>query len=399
MVLALLLSVKATTFEVDCTETGAELETPAALAVGDDFAVKLAGGAEFLLKIVAAPPAGIAGQSYIARDTKSQASAVVKPTKGGLRVTIDDFEHNKIYSVRVRNGVAEASMHDTSGGESDVCGTCGGDLAAPSATTRTSRLKAATLGAANAFPLAEQRAVVDVLVAFDQGAVSRSAALGYDTITNFAEYAVSKMNTVLEKSRLADKLSYRLVGVIEVDATYDVINDNLLNALRLRNAGALAPVGVAREKCGADTITLLIDRDRDKSATSGLGYEYLSNSWSYATFDATGYTCNICDIKTVYDRYTMSHEQGHNMGCGHADARVASGAEIDLGPQLYSYSAAYYLWIGGEGPVLGLAAIRIPAATISWMPPARIATRSWPTIIPLLPAERTIQCRTSLHPR
>jgi len=337
MVLALLLGVKATTFEVDCTETATKVETPAALAVGDDFAVKLVGGAEFLLKIVAAPPAGIAGLSYIARDTKSQASAVVKPTKGGLRVTIDDFEHNKIYSVRVRNGVAEASVHDTSGGESDVCGTCGGDLAAPSATTRTSRLKAATLGAANAFPIAEQRAVVDVLVAFDQGAVSRSAALGYETITNFADYAVSKMNTVLEKSQLADKLSYRLVGVIKVDATYDVINDNLLNALRLRNAGALAPVGVAREKCGADTITLLIDRDRDKSETSGLGYEYLSNSWSYATFDATGYTCNICDIKTVYDRYTMSHEQGHNMGCGHSNRQGDKS-----GPGCNPYSCGYH---------------------------------------------------------
>ena len=34
-----------------------------------------------------------------------QASAVVKPTKDGLRVTIDDFEHQKIYSVRVKNGV------------------------------------------------------------------------------------------------------------------------------------------------------------------------------------------------------------------------------------------------------------------------------------------------------
>ena len=124
-------------------------------SVGDTIDLALPDGLpSFSLSIVAAPPAGIAGQSYIARDAHSQASAVVKPTKDGLRVTIDDFENQKIYSVRVKDGVIEASVRDTSGCEGDVCGTCGGDIAvppqeatpaetnaAPAATTRTSRLK------------------------------------------------------------------------------------------------------------------------------------------------------------------------------------------------------------------------------------------------------------------
>ena len=101
-------------------------------AVGDTIDLSLSDGQpSFSLSIVAAPPAGISGQSYIARDTQSQASAVVKPTTDGLRVTIDDFEHQKIYSILVRNGVAEASVHDTSGGVGDVCGTCGGNLTLP----------------------------------------------------------------------------------------------------------------------------------------------------------------------------------------------------------------------------------------------------------------------------
>ena len=322
-----------------------------AFAIGDTINLSLSEGQpSFSLLIVAAPPAGIAGPSYIAKDSQSQASAVVKPMKDGLRITVDDFEHQKIYSVRARNGIVETSVHDTSGSGDDMCGTCGGDLAlpppaqtpnattaVPSATTRTTRLKAAMLGADAAFPLAEQKAVVDILIAFDQGAVSKSAALGYDTITNFADYAVAKMNTVLENSQLDEKFFYRLVGVIEVDATYDVINNDLLNALRLRNNGALAPVGVAREKYGADTITLLIDRDRNKSTTSGQGYEYLSNSWTYAEFDANGYTCNICDIKTVYERYTMSHETGHNMGCGHSNRQGSSS-----GPGCHPYSCGYH---------------------------------------------------------
>ena len=325
-----------------------------AFEIGDTINLSLPEGQpSFALQIVAAPPAGIAGPSYIAKDLHGQASAVVKPTKEGLRITIDDFEHQKIYSVRVQNGGVETSVHDTSGSGDDVCGTCGGDLAlpppaaiptatsaVPSAGTRTARQKAAMLGAGDAFPVAEQKTVVDILVAFDQGAkawVEGGGRINGDTITNFADYAVSKMNTVLEKSQLNDKFFYRLVGVIEVNASYDVITDNLLNALRLRNSGALAPVGGAREKCGADTITLLIDRDSNKSTTSGLGYEYLSNLWSYATFDATGYTCNICDIKTVYERYTMSHEQGHNMGCGHSNRQGTSS-----GPGCHPYSCGYH---------------------------------------------------------
>ena len=323
-------------------------------AIGDTISLSLPDGQpSFSLSIVAAPPAGIAGQSYIARDALSQASAVVKPTKEGLRVTIDDFEHKRLYSVLVKDGVVEAVVRDTSGGGDDVCGTCGGDLASPppettpaettaaeAAPSRASRLKSAMLGAGNVFPVAEQKAVVDILVAFDQGAktwVEGGGRVSGDTVEEFADYAVSKMNMVLEKSQLNDKFFYRLVGIVEVEASYDVINDNLLNALRLRNSGALAPVGAAREKCGADTITLLIDRDREKSTTSGLGYEYLSNSWSYATFDATGYTCNICDIKTVYERYTMSHETGHNMGCGHSNRQGKSS-----GPGCNPYSCGYH---------------------------------------------------------
>ena len=326
-------------------------------AVGDTVNLPLPGGLPtFSLSIVAAPPAGIAGQSYIARDTQSQASAIVKPTKEGLRVTIDDFEGQKIYSVLVRNGVVKATVRDTSGGGDDACGTCGGDLAspaveqAPAATNEAasvaslrlaSRLKSGTLGSGDAFPVAEQKTVVDMLVVFDQGAKawveSGTIWKDGDTIEEFADYAVNKMNMVLEKSQLDDKFFYRLVGVVEVDASYDVIDNNLLNSLRLRNSGALAPVGAAREKCGADTITLLIDRDRNKSTTAGAGYEYLSNKWSYAEFDALGYTCNICDIKTVYERYTMSHETGHNMGCGHSNRQGTSS-----GPGCHPYSCGYH---------------------------------------------------------
>ena len=355
------------TFDFSVPQIDTASATVRAFTIGDTINLSLPEGQpSFSLLIVAAPPAGIAGPSYIAKDAQSQASAVVKPTKDGLRITVDDFAENRIHVFHIKDGQTTYAVHEKST-EPDECATCA--EAAVGGRTRTSdpadekpvevpARKSVTLQSVGSeldldpsyslvdnllqpleteFPVAPQKAVVDILVAFDQGAVLKSAALGYDTITNFADYAVTKMNTVLENSQLDDKFFYRLVGVIEVDATYDVINNDLLNALRLRNNGALAPVGVAREKYGADTITLLIDRDRNKSTTSGQGYEYLSNSWTYAEFDAKGYTCNVCDIKTVYERYTMSHETGHNMGCGHSNRQGSSS-----GPGCHPYSCGYH---------------------------------------------------------
>ena len=319
-------------------------------SVGDTIDLALPDGQpSFSLSIVAVPPAGIAGQSYIARDANSQASAMVKPTADGLRVTIDDFEHQKIYSVRVRNGVVEATVCDTSGDDADVCGTCGGDLAAPpqdaaptdtsaalAATTRTTRLKSATRGAGDAFTLAEQKSVVDILVAFDQGAKTRCAALGFDGMDDFADYAVNKMNTVLVNSQLDHLFSYRLVGVVEIDGTWKEINGALLGSLSSREGG-FSRLSQLREKCGADTITLLIDRTT--GTTSGIAYGYyLSGGYDVPSkFDNKNYACNVCDINTVYSRYTMSHETGHNMGCGHSNRQGSNS-----GPGRYSDSCGYH---------------------------------------------------------
>ena len=326
-------------------------------SVGDTINLSLPDGQpSFSLVIVSAPPPGIAGQSFVAKDVESSASAIVKPRNGGVRITVDDFAGNKIYTFNIKDDKKTFAVHEKIS-DPDECATCNGldntieaatngvdtlggsRLSQPGKTgaTSTSR-RLASSGAP--FSLAEQKKVVDILVAFDQGAKAWAESVNWpdgDTIEEFADYAVNKMNMVLEKSQLLDKFSYRLVGIVEVDATYDVINNDLLNALRLRNNGALAPVGVAREKYGADTITLLIDRDRNKSTTSGQGYEYLSNSWSYAEFDAKGYTCNICDIKTVYERYTKSHETGHNMGCGHSNRQGSSS-----GPGCHPYSCGYH---------------------------------------------------------
>ena len=357
---ALGLRVPAATYCFQTSENRSDLnssvcnaaEVPAKLEIGDTIDLSLPEGVAFSLSIVAAPPAGIAGQSYIAHDANSEASAVVKPTKDGLRVTVDDFENRRIYSVRVKDGVVTSSVRDVSAGDGgDVCGTCaaaGGQASAAASSGRAVSTKPPMSGArllaspADAFPIAEHNPVVDILVAFDQGAkawAESSRWPGGDTIEEFADYAVNKMNTVLENSQLLDKFSYRLVGVVEVDATYTAVEQSVLLALQ-SGSGALAKVAEMREKCGADTTTLLVNRTSPSSTTTGVGFSLNgTNDTDYASFAAANKNCNVCHIQRVYDRYTMSHETGHNMGCGHSNTQQsAPGPE----PGPFPYSCGYH---------------------------------------------------------
>ena len=356
------------TFDFSAPRIDTAAATVPAFVLGDTINLSLPEGQpSFSLLIVAAPPAGIAGPSYIAKDSQSQASAVVKPTKDGLRITVDDFEHQKIYSARVQNGIVETSVHDTSDGGDDVCGTCAAagdgivDAALPSSSNPTStmtssgravstkppqsgaRLLAQPLGAANAaFDVAEHNPIIDVLVAFDQGAkawVESSEWPDGDTIAEFADYAVSKMNYVLEQSQLLDRFSYRLVGVVEVDATYAAVEQSVLLALQ-SGSGALAKVAAMREKCGADTTTLLVNRTSPSSTTTGVGFALNgTNDTDYASFAAANKNCNVCHIQSVYGRYTMSHETGHNMGCGHSNTQQSAPGP-EKGP--FPYSCGYH---------------------------------------------------------
>ncbi|MBR4354106.1 MAG: CotH kinase family protein [Kiritimatiellae bacterium] len=314
------------------------------LAVGDQVALTLAEDLAFTLRIVSAPPPGIAGQSFIANVEGAGASAILKATKKGLRVTIDDFEHSKLYTATYRDGEVKVKIDDTSSSGPEECGTCGESLELPAIeTTDTTPVTAkrkllATSG--DAFQMAAQKSVVDILVAFDQGAkawaenVSNWGGQTDDSIEEFADYAVGKMNTVLANSQLDDKFCYRLVGVIEIDGTWTAINNALLLSMRARE-GAFAKLSQLRDKYGADTITLLVNRT--SGTTSGIGFEYDEKYQYPSSFDGMNYACNVCDSNTVYSRYTMSHETGHNMGCGHSNRQGDNS-----GPGRFSYSCGYH---------------------------------------------------------
>ena len=341
--LAVALCAHAASFDIDCAGDGAPVSAPSSLAVGDTIAVRAPGGASFALRLVSAPPAGVAGQSYIARDDGGSASAVVKLSAGGLRVTIDDIASHRAITVLVKDGRASCTFRDTTPEGGDACGTCGGELPAPAEQAVLSSakpaLKSARLAALQGdFTFAGHKSIVDILVVFDKGAVekvaAKSAEWGCASIDDFAEYAVAKMNMVLANSQLDAQFAYRLAGVATVDGRWSAINNDLLLALRARE-GAFATISQLREKHGADTVTLLIDRTSGN--TSGIGFEYSSAYTAPAQFDGMNYACNVCDINTVYSRYTMSHETGHNMGCGHSNRQGSNS-----GPGRYSDSCGYH---------------------------------------------------------
>ena len=326
------------------------------VAVGDAITLKLFEDVGFLLDVVSAPPAGIAGQSLIARDKNGSASAIVKVTKDSARISVDDFMNRRQFTVRCKDGKVLIGERDNSQVDDGECGTCGGEIEVPQTdveeTKTTSTKKSRTLLGASGdeFPLAEQKSVVDILVAFDQGAKAWAEngsnwGNGGDSIEEFADYAVNKMNTVLANSQLDDQFCYRLAGVVELDGTWTKIDNALLLSMRARE-GKFAQLSQQREKYGADTITLLINRTSGN--TSGIGFEYGTNSntkvqYTPSQFDGMNYGCNVCDINTVYSRYTMSHETGHNMGCGHSNRQGKNS-----GPGRYSDSCGYHFTDGNN---------------------------------------------------
>ena len=313
-------------FTCDLTQgDGSAVAAPSGIQVGDTVAVSLPDGISFSLLISAAPPAGIAGPSFIARDAASGAAAVLKPLAGGgMRISIDDFSNARAFGIRIKNGHASFSMRDTSSAPADSCATCGEGLPLPDPTPTTDAPapKATTaklrLADAGTFSLAAQKSIVDILVAFDQGAKAKCVELGFDGMDDFADFC------------------YRLAGVVEIDGAWKEINGALLGSLRARE-GSFSRLSQLREKCGADTITLLINRTA--GTTSGIAYGYyLSGGFDVPSkFDNQNYACNVCDINTVHGRYTMSHETGHNMGCGHSNRQGTNS-----GPGRYSDSCGYH---------------------------------------------------------
>ena len=219
--------------------------------------------------------------------------------------------------------------------------------------------------------LASERAetrldVVDVLVAFDLSAQRWLSDNGRGTPEEYAVNKVRDMNGCLANSYI-DKFKFRLAGVVRVgedasllrDRRGDVDLETILVEKLVNERGQVvargewAKVTDRREELGADVVSVLVDAG--EYGTIGLGFSLEDDMWSMVSRKPTlipefgDWAYSVCSIRVADTDHSMLHEIGHNMGCGHPNDLCTYPGAMYLGPQLYSYSAGYYAWIGGEG--------------------------------------------------
>ena len=173
--------------------------------------------------------------------------------------------------------------------------------------------------------------LVDILIAYEKGAQAWVANNG--GMTNFAESAVQRMNAALANTKLDEVFRFRLVGVMGVDDTQTDVN-SALDAVRY-GTGVWSDLRRNRDAVGADVVSVLIDNG-SAYGTTGLGYSLeATNAAAAANFSETPY--NACLIRSVAISDTITHETGHNLGCGHSNTQDA-----DPGPQSFPYSSGYH---------------------------------------------------------
>lgn len=192
---------------------------------------------------------------------------------------------------------------------------------------------------------------IDILVAYDKsGAVFASRFAG--DVDAFAHQCIDKMNSCLVNTELDRHFAFRLAGTVALEETETTVIDALDQMINTYGEvvarGEWRKITSARESMGADIVSLLVDDGAGDFGVVGHGYSMpVRCRKDPSSFADWAY--NVCNIRTVTEDYTMLHEVGHNMGCGHPDASCASGSAMSLGPQLFDYSSGYYTWSGGRG--------------------------------------------------
>ena len=297
-----------------------------AVAVGDELTFTLFDDVSLTLALREKMPSPLGGDAFIAEVAGYDGimSAVVLRTSDGLTIDVQEFRSRKCYKVlsshdgvKVRELEAKAGM-------------CGGDSLRPSASADVKpspRLQSS--------PSGQGDSCVDILVAYDKNAAAWAKSQG-GGLTNFAQTAVQKMNYALSNTGLAEKFQFRLVGVVAVSASTNSL-PAALNAATYGFSG-WERIVARRDEVGADIVTVLIDTG-SAYGTTGMGWSLRDEEYEWFS----DYACNVCSIRAVAVSHTMTHEVGHNMGCGHSDIQ-----ESDPGPQLYAYSAGYYFSAVGE---------------------------------------------------
>ena len=156
---------------------------------------------------------------------------------------------------------------------------------------------------------------IDLMMVFDTEAATwaQNNAGGVSALANSA---VTRMNTTLADSNIDCVI--RLVGVYLPN--YTSFNSDQFKVLQDLTDGRNGLEGVAAQRtaCAADIVTLMNDGNG--------GWAWIGSS--------DGSAFSVCGVQSVGSGDTMTHEIGHNFGCGHS-----KGSDYILGPGNTPYAA------------------------------------------------------------
>jgi len=313
-----------------------------ALAVGDRLSVRLFDDVELELRLVETTSAPLGGNAFLAEASGHQGmrDAVVVQKPEGLQIDVQDIHTGRAYTVfSSSDGVTVREMNMTS-----VSCPCGDTLKSPRTRSAAAPSASAAAGARVRASVASSpsQTYVDVLVAYDTMASAYVAQSG-GNITNFAEVAVQRMNNAIANTGLDSSFRFRLVGVFPAEGNAAGNLDGVLNSIVIPNDTLngydWSVLDDVRDECSADVVCVLVD-NYSAYGTTGLGF-----SLDQDTIDRFDDAFSVCLVRAVESGDTMTHEVGHNMGAGHADAMADAASR---GPQLYEYSSGYYFTANGR---------------------------------------------------
>lgn len=241
----------------------------------------------------------------------------------GIRYEIHDFNRGKLYqAISCADGSLEVREYDDAKrppkwGAPPMLGSVG--LKAPPAPARAVRV-------ARAAAFANTSAVIDLMLVFDTTA--KTWADNNGGVTAFANAAVAKMNVALVNSGVVG--TFRLVHILLADYTSRGFLYTDLSALT-SGRGKFASLSTLRNTHGADIVSMVVDTG-SAYGTTGLGY------YPFSAAGDESAAFSVCAIRSVNISHTLTHEVGHNLGCGHSKYQ-----SDDPGPSsTFAYAAGWY---------------------------------------------------------
>ena len=326
-------------------------ETIQEVAVGDTLTFRLFDDKAFRVRLVERLPTRTESQSWmgIAEGYGETINSVVVRTEAGWQLDVQDFQNSRSYHVFSANGEASVYESDPSARKT-ACGT--DTLSVDEFAGRMEKKAVRDALAAEERTSAVENSgstYVDMLLVFDKAAQAWCDKKG-TTMEAFASTAVAKMNTALANTGLDSYFRYRLAGVLGINGDGGTSLRDVLHACSdqtVYNGVDWSPVVAKRNEIGADVVSILIDIGESYSGTvtTGIGYSPPNDVWDW--WDWTETTFNCCAISYVADDHTMTHEVGHNLGCGHADEKFVNPKYISPGPGLFDHSSGYHFTANG----------------------------------------------------